>query len=49
MTREGLKPPALVVVGGVVGLRSALNWIDGEFAYPSVITDRLGRRDQQSG
>ena len=49
VAREGLKPPALVVVGGVVGLRSALNWIDGEFADPSVITDRLGRRDQQSG
>ncbi|MDF1737174.1 MAG: uroporphyrinogen-III C-methyltransferase [Minwuia sp.] len=47
--REGLKPPALVVVGGVVGLRTALNWIDGQFADPSVITDRLGRRDQQSG
>lgn len=47
--REGLTPPALVVVGGVVGMRSALNWIDGQFADPSVITDRLGRRDQQSG
>lgn len=49
VAREGLKPPALVVVGGVVGLRTALDWVGGSFADPSVVTDRLGRRDQQSG
>lgn len=49
VTREGLQPPALVVVGGVVGLRSSLNWIDGTFADPVALAARLDQRDQLSG
>lgn len=47
--RERLQPPALVVVGGVVGLRSSLNWIDGAFADPVTLAARLDQRDQLSG
>ncbi|MDF1721600.1 MAG: uroporphyrinogen-III C-methyltransferase [Minwuia sp.] len=49
VTREGLRPPALVVVGGVVGLRASLNWVDGRFADPVSLAARLDRRDQLSG
>jgi len=49
VVRESLQPPALVVVGGVVGLRSSLNWIDGTAADPVALAARLDRRDQLSG
>ncbi len=45
--REGLQPPALVVVGGVVGLRASLNWIDGT-VDPVALAARLDQRGQLS-
>ncbi|WP_416897564.1 MAG: uroporphyrinogen-III C-methyltransferase [Minwuia sp.] len=44
---SGLTPPALVVVGGVVPLRQALDWRDG-LADASVL-DAIGRRTRDAG
>ncbi len=44
---SGLKPPAIIVVGEVVRLRSALDWLGAE-AGRQLVADPLGQRQQRN-
>jgi len=42
---QGIEPPAIVVIGEVVRLRAALDWI-GALEGKRLVADPLGRRQQ---
>jgi uroporphyrin-III C-methyltransferase len=48
LAKSGLEPPAIVVVGAVVELRAALDWI-GAIQGRRLIADPLGSREPESG